>query len=322
MNKMTSLKVNNLVEDGMLRTVMLSIFDFWDQSSFDFSEKTREFSQKEFSGHIINSLANPNAELLFCGVATRKMVHDLSLQVHEKLDRIDETLRMEMAWLHSVFPAKEDQLRPAAKHEAEPARAAPCASRPRSHNQKEPPQQNSRCRQDNHTPSTEQQKHKMLVRGSIGDCPKSTSELSSGVAANLTESDLLSMQETTLLVFDSKPTEWKSLSSSSGTQSNNGGTASGQRSEHRPNGSIRDVQVAGSSERHGQASHLAAKSLGKESQQETPYRVPGHQYHSSQEANLNVGSAARPAHRSVGDKVAMDIENFGPWPKTWASPFK
>merc|ERR1719362_595552 len=111
-NKMTSLKVNNLVEDGMLRTVMLSIFDFWDQSSFDFSEKTREFSQKEFSGHIINSLANPNAELLFCGVATRKMVHDLSLQVHEKLDRIDETLRMEMAWLHSVLPAKEDQLRP------------------------------------------------------------------------------------------------------------------------------------------------------------------------------------------------------------------
>merc|ERR1719362_120734 len=72
--RMSTLQRDKKMEDGMLRTVMLSIFDFWDESSFEYGDKAREFSRKEFTNHIIERLANPNSELLFCGVATRKTV--------------------------------------------------------------------------------------------------------------------------------------------------------------------------------------------------------------------------------------------------------
>jgi len=155
--QMSELKDKAVLEEGMLRTVMLSIFDFWDQSSFEYEEKTREFSHKEFTTHIIDRLANPQAELLFCGVATRKLVHDLQMQVHEKINKLDESFRSEMARLCSIVQNKEGHWSRESHHEEELAIASLCASCPHLHSQEE------LRREDNHAPSRKE-KHPLAVR--------------------------------------------------------------------------------------------------------------------------------------------------------------
>jgi len=180
--KMGTLKDKSVLEEGMLRTVMLSIFDFWDESSFEYSEKSHEFSRKEFTQHIIDRLADPHADLLFCGVATRKMVHDLSTQaienqeqVRKKLDKMDEAFRSEMERLRRVVQAKEGYFSPEAEREDEVARASSNASRQyrhgqgshavrtRSRSQDELRHDNLRSQEENHAPSKEEKQQEVRL---------------------------------------------------------------------------------------------------------------------------------------------------------------
>mmetsp|Transcript_58996 Transcript_58996/g.113770 ORF Transcript_58996/g.113770 Transcript_58996/m.113770 type:complete len:560 (-) Transcript_58996:407-2086(-) len=170
--KMGTLKDKSVLEEGMLRTVMLSIFDFWDESSFEYAEKPHEFCRKEFTQHIMDRLTSPHADTILCGVATRKMVHDLSTQaialqaqMYAKLERMDEAFRSEMAKLRSAVQAKGRHVAPEAEREDELTRASLRALWPYPHgrggleikthsgNQGELLQHSLRSLQENHTPS-------------------------------------------------------------------------------------------------------------------------------------------------------------------------